>query len=56
MHGKFYNKKNLWDKYNFHFKQNLVSNEDIYISNKLHCVLYNIGKRDVLFLSDFLYT
>lgn len=55
MHGKFYNRKNLQKKYNFHFKQNLVSNEDIYISNRLHCVLYNIGKEDVLFLPDFLY-
>ena len=55
MHGKFYNRRNLWEDYNFHFKKNLVSNEDIYISNKLHCILHNLGKEQVLWLPDYTY-
>lgn len=31
-HGKFFNVDNFWKKYNFHFKKNLKSHEDIYIS------------------------
>ena len=55
MHGKFYNRRNLWEAYNFHFKKNLTSNEDIYISNKLHCVLHNLGKEQVLWLPEYTY-
>ena len=36
-HGKFYNVDNFWKKYNFHFKKNLKSHEDIYISA---CTIY----------------
>ena len=55
MHGKFYNLDNLWKAYDFHFKKDLVSNEDIYISNKLHCILHNIHKNQVLWLPDYTY-
>ena len=38
-HGKFYNKDNLWDKYNIHFIHDLKSHEDIAICTQVSCVL-----------------
>ena len=55
MHGKFYNLDNLWNAYDFHFKKNLVSNEDIYISNRMHSILYQIKNLNVLWINDFTY-
>ena len=55
MHGKFYNLDNLWKAYDLHFKQDLVSNEDIYISSRVHCILNDLNKKNVLWLPDFTY-
>lgn len=55
MHGKFYNLDNFWNKYNFHFKTNLQSNEDIYISSRVHCLLKEVNDFQVLWLEDFTY-
>lgn len=38
-HGKFYNKKNFWDKYGIHFIKDLKSHEDIAICTQVSCVL-----------------
>ena len=37
-HGKFFNKDNFWDKYNFHYIKDLTSHEDISISSQMNCV------------------
>lgn len=37
-HGKFFNKDNFWDKYNFHYIKDLTSHEDISISSQINCV------------------
>ena len=55
MHGKFYNLDNLWKAYDFHFKTNLVSNEDIYISNRLHNIIYQLKHNKVAWLNKFTY-
>ena len=36
-HAKFYNKDNFWDAYNIHFKKDLLTHEDIYISSCVNC-------------------
>ena len=38
-HGKFYNKDNLWDKFNIHFIKDLKSHEDIAICTQVGCLL-----------------
>lgn len=37
-HGKFFNKDNFWDKYNFHYIKDLTSHEDISISSQMNCI------------------
>jgi glycosyltransferase involved in cell wall biosynthesis len=36
-HGKFYNLDNFWKKYDIHFKKDLLTHEDIYISSVVNC-------------------
>ena len=36
-HAKFYNKDNFWDAYDIHFKKDLLTHEDIYISSVVNC-------------------
>jgi len=36
-HAKFYNKDNFWDAFNIHFKKDLLTHEDIYISSCVNC-------------------
>lgn len=55
MHGKFYNLDNLWKAKDLHFKTNLKSNEDIYISNRIHTILHQLGKDNVAWLDEFTY-
>ena len=43
MHGKFYNLDNFWKAKDFHFKTNLKTHEDIYISSKTICELQRLG-------------
>lgn len=38
-HGKFYNRKNLWEKYNIHFIHNLLSHEDVAITAQINSVM-----------------
>lgn len=42
-HGKFYNMDNLWKPYNIHFKKDMVSHEDVYISSQINMRLNKIG-------------
>ena len=43
LHGKYYNKKNLLDKYNLRFKEDLVYLEDLYFNTQVLNVLFKIG-------------
>lgn len=36
-HAKFYNLDNFWKKYDIHFKKDLLTHEDIYISSVVNC-------------------
>lgn len=44
LHGSFYNKDNLLDKYAIDFKQDLYSHEDVYFNS---CILANVIGRDL---------
>ena len=55
MHGKFYHLDNFWKANDIHFKTNLASNEDIYVSNRIHSLLYLLGKKNVVWLEEFTY-
>ena len=55
MHGKFYNLDNLQKAEDLHFKTNLFSNEDIFISNRLHCILHKLKKLEIPQIKDFCY-
>jgi len=55
-HAKFFNIDNLWKPFDVHFKKDLMSHEDIYITTYTSCCLYNIkGKDEVFFLDTFCY-
>ena len=41
-HGKFFNKKNLWDAFNLKYKKDMYSHEDIYICTTVECIMENI--------------
>ena len=43
MHAKFYNLDNFWKAKDFHFKHNMKTHEDIYISSKTKCELNRLG-------------
>jgi len=55
MHGKFYNMDNFWKAFNLHFKKDLMSNEDIYISSKVHCALQSLNHKSVAWLPEYTY-
>ena len=38
-HGKFYNRKNLWQKYNIHFIKDLLSHEDVAITAQVNSIM-----------------
>lgn len=38
-HAKFYNLDNLWHKYDIHFKKDLRTHEDIYISSNMNWIM-----------------
>lgn len=38
-HGKFYNRKNLWQAYNIHFVKDLLSHEDVAITAQVNSVM-----------------
>jgi glycosyltransferase involved in cell wall biosynthesis len=38
-HAKFYNIDNLWKKFNIHFKKDLRTHEDIYISSNMNWIM-----------------
>lgn len=53
-HAKFYNLDNFWRKYNIHFKKDLLTHEDIYISSTVNAINSEHGFRPT-FLDVFCY-
>ena len=43
-HGKFFNRENLWIKYNLSYDRDLFSHEDVYMISNVNCVLKLIGR------------
>ena len=54
-HGKFYNMDNLWKAYNVHFKKDLKTHEDIYVSSVIMCLLNTINGDCPLYSEVFTY-
>lgn len=46
LHGKFYNRKNLLNKYKIRFKKNLQYLEDLYFNNKVLETLFKLNEID----------
>lgn len=44
LHGKFFNKENLWDKYDIHFKKDMFTHEDTYVITCIKCVLKHLDR------------
>lgn len=47
-HGKFYSRE-FWEKHNLHYKKDLKSHEDIYLSSMAQCALWE-EKRSALYI------
>lgn len=54
-HGKFYNLDNLWKAYDIHFKKDLLTHEDIYISSCVNSIMQTINGDKPLFIDLFTY-
>ena len=54
-HAKFYNLDNLWKKYDIHFKKDLLTHEDIYISSRVNCALKDANNDNPLYIDCFCY-
>lgn len=48
-HGKFYN-LDFWRKYKIHYREDMISHEDIYISSQVNCILNSL--KEDFYLSD----
>ena len=54
LHGKFFNKENLWDKYDIHFKKDMFTHEDTYVISRIKCILQHLN-RDPLHIDIYNY-
>jgi glycosyltransferase involved in cell wall biosynthesis len=54
-HGKFYNMDNFWRAYDIHFKKDLKTHEDIYISSVVMCILNTLNGDQPLYSETFTY-
>ena len=54
-HAKFYNLDNLWKAYDIHFKKDLLTHEDIYISSRVNCIMEQINGDNPLYIDIFCY-
>lgn len=54
-HAKFYNMDNLWRAYDIHFKKDLRTHEDIYISSVVMCILNTLNGDRPLYSETFCY-
>lgn len=44
-HGKFINRKNMWEAFNLRYKTNLTSHEDIFMSSEINCVMSSLERK-----------
>ena len=42
LHGKFFNRENLWIAYDLHFKKDMFTHEDTYMISKIRCLMNSI--------------
>lgn len=54
-HAKFYNLDNFWKAYDIHFKKDLLTHEDIYISSLVNCAIKKANDDHPLFIDIFCY-
>ena len=54
-HAKFYNVDNLWKPFDIHFKKDLLTHEDIYISSRVNCALKVLNNDNPLYIDCFCY-
>jgi len=54
-HAKFYNLDNLWKAYNIHFKKDLLTHEDIYVSSCINCAIQKANGGNPLYIDIFCY-
>lgn len=45
LHGKVFNKENLWDKYDIHFKKDMFTHEDTYVVTIVKCILEHLKRK-----------
>ena len=43
-HGKFYNKRNMWDQFEMHYEKDITSHEDIYLCSQANCIMNCLGR------------
>lgn len=54
-HAKFYNLDNFWKANDIHFKKDLLTHEDIYISSTVNCAIRRVNGDNPLFIDVFCY-
>lgn len=54
-HAKFYNLDNFWKRYDIHFKKDLLTHEDIYISSVVNCAIQDANGDNPLHINIFCY-
>ena len=55
MHAKFYNLDNFWKARNIHFKKDLITHEDIYVSTYTRMALHEINPNGPLLINETTY-
>lgn len=54
-HAKFYNLDNFWKAFDIHFKKDLLTHEDIYISSRVNCAILAANGDNPLYINEFCY-
>lgn len=54
IYAKFYNRENLWNKYNIHFRKDMKSHEDMYIASQINCI-FKDAELEPLFVNLYCY-
>ena len=44
-HGKFYNKRNMWDQFEMHYEKDITSHEDIYLCSQANSIMNCLGRQ-----------
>lgn len=45
LHGKVFNRENLWNKFNIHFKKDMFTHEDTYITTVIKCIMEHLNRK-----------